>query len=138
MDRREVLQQRVVDLIEGSGRVGESVRRAGVKEDTFFTWRKRDPVFDRRCQLALEVGRRVRRVSEGSSAVFDPSRRLPSAPGLVRARLDYVGRPTPEHHRPVFEAWEDRTNLAVVVLGPPGSGKDTTAGDIVLLESAFN
>jgi hypothetical protein len=70
--------------------------------------------------------------------VFDPSRVLPSPPGLVEARLTYIGRPTPAHHLPVFRAWEDRTNLAVVVLGPPGSGKDTTAGDIVLLESAFN
>lgn len=122
-------------LRRSDGNIVEVCRQAGVAKDTYTSWRTRDKGWAMRADAIRRDVKQRARIAEGVSTTFDPQRSRRPVPGIVQFRHEYIGRPTPEHQMPIVKAWEDETNLGVIVLAPPGAGKDTLAGDIVLRES---
>ena len=124
-------------LAETGGRIAQALHLAGVNGSTHRNWTS-DPAYKLRVEEAKRVNKSRARAAAEIETVFDPYAPQRRPPTLTEGRMLYIGRPVLPHQQPIFRAWEDRTNLSVIVLGPPGSGKDTTAGDIVLLEAAFD
>jgi hypothetical protein len=50
----------------------------------------------------------------------------------------YIGRAVELHQEELVEAYEDRSNLIIISLLPPGAGKDTKAGDFISYEICDN
>lgn len=144
---RTLVKMRAVCVELRHGRsVEESCERAGINPGTLSGWRRRYPPFGDFVGVlisantdARKVAAETRRRSERRAQKLEVSRsggdRRPRG-GLAEFRMRYFGRPTPPHQELVVEALEDQTNLYVFVLGPPGMGKDTIAGDYAAWESA--
>jgi hypothetical protein len=75
-----------------------------------------------------------RRVPRGNRIIVDPDRPMPPRGAFADWRPRYTGRTVEPHQRSLIRALEDRTNQKIIWLGPPGSGKDTTAQDWLLYE----
>ena len=119
----------------GDANIAEGCRRAGISRRCISDWRRVDPGWAARFDAIRRDVRQRAKAAKGTEWTFSPHTEKPRVPGLVQFRWDYIGRPTPTHQQPIVKAWEDETNLVVIVLAPPGAGKDTLAGDIVLRES---
>ena len=140
MQRRTAASMRIVlaELTKGQT-VARAAKLAGISESAVRGWRTRYPPFDdfaagqvaanRADRLAASDARR----QERAVVLADPKKDVPVM-GLEEFRMAYFGRPTPIHQKAWVKALEDPTNLYVFVLGPPGSGKDTVAGDYVAWE----
>lgn len=129
MLNREDRQDTLIRLLADGATVEKALIEAGVHRRTAQDWRTGDGGFARRWEKAKHAGSQHRAAATGDASVFDPPR--PDKPGYEEWLRLYTGFPLPTHLRPVAAAYEDRTNLVVLVLGPPGSGKDTTAGFMV-------
>ena len=121
--------------------VEDAAKTAGVRSGTVQTWREKYPPFAE--FVARQIGENkalraeVRRArAAAQNIVVSRETPRPDRGGLAEFRLKYFGRPTPEHQQLVVEALEDYTNLYIFVLGPPGMGKDTLAGDYCGWEAA--
>ena len=115
----------------------EACRLADVPYDTYEGWvaNKTDHAWQNAWAGAKAFKSRQRaETAEAAKTglVIDPERVKPEMPDFTTFRRDYIGRPVTHHQRHVVEAYEDLTNRFIMVLGPTGSGKDTTAGDFVL------
>ena len=129
-DRKRRILAAIADC---GGRVSDALHAAGLSGDTFYTWRKRDKAFDTAVRNVIRESKQEAKALADSDLVYEPNRKRPAPMPLEEGRLTYIGRPTPTHQKPVIRAWEDRTNLAVVLLGPPGpqprwASVDTPAG----------
>ncbi len=137
MQRRTEAKMRIVAAELAKGRTIErAAKLAGVSESAVKGWRGRYPPFDdyatgqvaanREGRLAATAARRRSRSPVLSESTDD----VPGL-GLEDFRMAYFGRPTPIHQQAWVKALEDPTNLYVFIFAPPGSGKDTLAGDYV-------
>jgi hypothetical protein len=135
--QKERRQEALLEAMRRSrdGNLTHVLQEAGIGHAAYCTWRQRDPGWAMRFDTIRKDVKLRRQTTDESPNIYDPDRPKPAVPNITDFRLTYIGRPTPPHHQPVVRAWEDQTNLVVIVLGPPGSGKDTLAGDIVLRES---
>lgn len=122
----------------------EASAKAGVADATARNWRKRYPLFGEFCEKAMGVNARARaqldeaRRREVLATAGKVAGQAPRPPrgSLSDFKMRYFGRPTPPHQELIHEALEDYTNLYVFIFGPPGMGKDTTAGDYCAWEAA--
>jgi len=114
--------------------VKEACRRVRLPRSTYGSWVAESKSFQAQVEavrLEKKAQRDAAKALELSDLVLDPDRVFAPVPPIRDFRWRYFGFPTPKHQDPIFRAYEDKTNLRVVVLGPPGSGKDSTARDIV-------
>jgi hypothetical protein len=126
----------VTALIESGGKVMEACQRAGVKRGTYQGWRKHHFEFRVRVDRIVEEFKQAGVREAMTKNLFDPNRTPMPVPGFEEFRRTYIGRPVADHQKDIVRAYEDKTNLVVIILGPAGSGKDTTAGDLVLHAAA--
>ena len=131
---REERQDLIIRHIADGGTIEEALAQCGIHRSTVQGWRNTDPTFKRRWYTAKQSGANQRAAKDAPS-VYDPGRKMRQKPGYEQWLREYLGFPVPAHLQPVATAVEDRTNLVVIVLGPPGCGKDTTGGNFVLHES---
>ena len=140
MQHRTVVSMRIVAAELAKGQTIErAAKLAGISESAVKGWRVRYPPCDdyatgqiaanREGRLAATAARRRSR----SPVLAEPVDDVPEL-GLEDFRMAYFGRPTPIHQQAWVKALEDPTNLYVFIFAPPGSGKDTTAGDYVCWE----
>lgn len=114
----------------------------GVPEGTFHKWRGESQFRVRYDALKKEAAQRramqEQAIATRSGLLFDDQRDMPPKGSFAEWRVKYIGRQVEEHQREVVQALEDRSNLIVITLLPPGAGKDTTAGDWLLYEVCDN
>lgn len=128
-------QRELLSLLRAGTRVEEGCRQIGIAPATFRSWKYKDSKFASEAAQAKAIGQRAREQVALMDKVFDPDEWAePQVPPFRTFRTEFIGRPTPAHQEPLIEAWEDKTNRIVIYLASPSSGKDTTAGDIVLHE----
>ncbi len=126
--------------------ITEACEESGVPLTTLERWRsanRGDP----------EFAREYREISKTDSAflkwnlaekrgedglLYDSRRELPDKGTFADWRRRYMGRGVEPHQDELVEAFEDRSNLVIFCLLPPGAGKDTTAGDFLLHELCDN
>lgn len=118
-------KERVLAYVAEGFTVEEAADKIGTSDRSIYRWKAKDATFA--AALDAHIHKPVR-----EKPVLDPEREMPDKGPFVRWRMEYLGRPTPRHQLPIVRAYEDRTNRFVIVLGPPGSGKDTTAGELIL------
>ena len=132
-------QDRFIKAYMESPTIEGAAEEAGISTDTFHKWRERDPAF-RQVYTELSKTKKakiVRQRQVGKSQyglVFDDTRDTPDKGTFTDWRRKYIGRPVSAHQKELVEAYEDRSNLVIFSLLPPGAGKDTTAGDFLLYE----
>jgi hypothetical protein len=117
--------------------LADALRQAGIPDITYERWRKNDYTF-RAAIDALKYTKnhgqiqKRRRKEIPPHLIVDPDKAKPDIGDFATFRREYLGRPVAAHQEHIVSAYEDRTNRFVMILGPTGSGKDTTALDIVL------
>ena len=126
---------RMVAAIAKTGSVETALHESQVPRRTHESWLKRYPWYKKDCANARNAAKEWAKSVARDKLVFDPNRKLRRKPDFATWRREYIGRPVARHQEPVIEAMDDRTNLVVIVLGPPGSGKDVTSCDYVLYTS---
>ena len=112
----------------------EARKRVRLSQSLYHDWLSEDKSFKNQIDAAKLEKRAMREhlaKQAVSDLVLDENRAFRPVPKLVDFRMEYFGFPTPPHHDPVVRAYEDKTNLRIIVLGPPGSGKDSISRDIV-------
>lgn len=121
-------------------RLEEVSEAAGYPHATVLSWRKLDQVFAKQYAKANELlkNRRKKIARTPGPLVVDRDKPLPPDMPFADWRRHYLGRATPPHHQWIVQAWEDKTNNVVVVLAPPGAGKDTTCGDLLAKNVCYN
>ncbi len=124
-----------------------SIERACEETDTplgsFERWRSKDRAFAQVYREAAKTKtaylKRVRVDGKNQyGLLFDSTRELPDKGTFAEWRRRYMGRGVEPHQAELVEAFEDRSNLIIFCMLPPGAGKDTTAGDFVLYEDCDN
>lgn len=106
----------------------------GTNPQRIRKWRDLDPEFDAAVEAVRLPSHRPHMSRERNiRQVVDLAKDHPK-PDFATWRRQYLGRPVWPHQVPIVEAYMDQTNLVVIVLGPPGSGKDTTCGDLLLYD----
>ncbi len=138
--------QKQAEFLEAYGQTPSVVaacEQIGVAERTVYDWAKRYPEFGREFQkVQQEKAKRAAAVQRASAQsfgmVYDHRRELPPKGTFTEWRRRYIGRQVEDHQQELVQAYEDRTNLVVISLLPPGAGKDTTAGDFLLYETCDN
>jgi hypothetical protein len=134
---KERRQDDVINYLKATGQANEALHILGIARSTYDNWRSTDRDFKERSDRALTIGRETRsREGDDRNNTFDPAEGDKAPLPIKEFRWRVIGRPTPKHQEPIVEAWEDKSNLIVLVLGPPSMGKDTIAGDIVLRDSS--
>ena len=123
--------------------IEKTCEATGVPLSTFERWRARDNEFRAVYQNAVKRERAYwqRNKVIGKDAyglLYDPTREIPDKGTFTDWRRRYMGRGVEDHQRELVEAFEDRSNLVIFCLLPPGAGKDTTAGDFLLYEICDN
>lgn len=122
--------------MRGGARRSEIERAVMISDSTVDHWLRKDDEFRKEYEKARDLGRASRRQVENIDNTYDPDEWTDAEiPPINEFVWDYIGRPTPWHLDLVTRAWEDKTNRIVICLLPPGAGKDTRAGDIVLRET---
>lgn len=119
----------------------EAQGRVRLASGTLRMWRQESAAFENRLQaIKLEKSalRAAKRNKEAADLVVPVERDYPKPPDFRTFRREYLGRPVAKHQEHLVDAWEDETNRFVIMLGPPGMGKDTTAGDFVLYDVALS
>jgi hypothetical protein len=104
----------------GEDNLSEACRRTGISKRCVSDWRSVDPGWAVRLDAIRRDLKQRSKAAKGAEWTFDPHLAKPAVPGIVQFRWDYIGRPTPAHQQPIVKAWEDETNLVVIVLAPPG------------------
>ncbi|REK34106.1 MAG: hypothetical protein DWQ20_07045 [Actinobacteria bacterium] len=141
--RRIANQMRVLNAIQDDPKitsVAEAAKAAGVAEVTVQKWNREDPDFAKQYKKAkqfLQNRRKALARARDTDVVkldHEEVERLPFA----EWRRHYTGRGTPRHHQALVDAFEDKTNKRIFMLGPPGMGKDTSALDIVARETCYD
>ena len=132
-------QEAFLEAFAKSPTIEYAAEQAGIGVDVFDKWRRRDPVFMQVYnELSLtKKAQIVRQRQAGKSQyglVFDDTKDVPDKGTFTEWRRKYIGRPVSPHQEELVEAYEDRSNLVIFSLLPPGAGKDTTAGDFLLYE----
>ena len=128
-------QTEFLNAAESSLTIQDACDKAGIPRSRYENWQRKDTQFRRRwipIRERMEERRRV--ASVDTSLVYDPDRELPPRLPFREWRPYYLGRQVLPHQEHVVDAWEDKTNRIIIVLGPTGMGKDTTAGDLLLHE----
>lgn len=120
--------------------IEKACEAANVGISTFWQWKAKDPAFaqvyneaQKTKQAQIRKQRKVAKAQYG--LLFDDERVMPPKGSFTEWRRKYIGRPVEPHQEELVEAYEDRTNLVIFCLLPPGAGKDTTAGDFLLYET---
>ena len=130
IDRIDEEKQRYLEIISREVlSSNDAAKRLGRNKQTIYQWRRDDPLFNE--QVKAFSSKRSKQ-DEKKRVVIDPLKESPPMPGFAEFRRKYIGRPVQPHQEAIVEALEDFTNQVVIILGPPGSGKDTTAGDYIL------
>ncbi len=115
--------------------IKDAIQRVRLAEQTLRMWRRESKTFDNQVltiKMEKQAVRAARRNREEANLVVSIERDYPDPMPFTEFRREYLGRPVAVHQEHLVTAWEDRTNRVVIMLGPPGMGKDTTAGDFVL------
>ena len=107
-------------------------KTAGIAKVTFEKWKVADPAF---AQVYFELQKkkqaeivRKRKVAKNQyGLLFDDQKEVPLKGTFEQWRRKYIGRAVEPHQRELVEAYEDKSNLVVFTLMPPGAGKDTCA-----------
>jgi hypothetical protein len=114
----------------------EAGRLTDVPEETRARWVRSDPDFRPRYYEMKAAKREARAQADGT--IFDPDRPTPPRLPFAEWRPHYLGRHVEPHQAEIDEAFEDATNTEIFIFGPPGMGKDTTAGDLLLYEIPYD
>jgi len=125
----------ILSALLETGSPKDAFHLAGVARRTVDYWKKNDRQFAAAWNTAKREGKQRQLLVKGDALILDPNPELPKKPRFREWREMYTGFPVPAHQEPIVEALEDLTNLVVIVLGPPGSGKDVTSCHYVLNES---
>jgi len=137
--RKQEKQQRFLAAYSTAKSIEEACRATDISSATVRTW-MRDGTF----RLAYDEMAKVRQGRLRSARiagkdqyglVYDDTRPIPPKGTFTEWRPRYIGRSVEPHQEELVAAYEDRTNLVVIALLPPGAGKDTTAGDFLLYET---
>lgn len=110
-------------------------RLLDVPPSTQQRWSREDDVF-RTKFYAIKGARKDAKVVMGD--IYDPERKVAARLPFTEWRPHYLGRQVEEHQAELVEAFDDQTNLVIFMFGPPGMGKDTTAGDLLLYEIPYD
>lgn len=137
------MQQHLLSTIQADKSVvtiSEAAKAAGITRQTIKNWCDRDPDFKEKWEKAKQfLKNRKKALQIDRSLIYDPDAvRIPDPMDFAEWRRTYIGRQTPPHHEALVKALEDETNSIVIMLGPPGMGKDTTAGDLALMSAVYN
>jgi len=105
-----------------------------ISQNTFYHMRRKDIEWDKAIKEVkqLIVGPGSYSENRRNLPAFDPDRELPDKGTFAKWRMKYLGRPTPKHHQAIADAMLDTTTRITFILMPPGAGKDTTVGDVLL------
>ena len=124
-------QEDYLELLSSGLTRPQAARHLGFSDTLVYAWMKKYPGFRERVRAAGESdGRRPNK----NRTYIDPDRPFPPKGDFATWRARYTGRQVEPHQRTLVRALEDRTNKKIIWLGPPGSGKDTTAQDWILYE----
>lgn len=123
--------------------IDRACQDTGIPLSTFERWRANDQSFRTIYEEAAKTKQAYlrRNRTQGKDAyglLYDHLKPLPPKGTFAEFRRHYLGRPVSAHQLEFIEAYEDESNLVIFNLGPPGSGKDTTAGDLLLYELPDN
>ncbi len=138
--KRQESQERFLKAYASYSTVEAACKSIGIHASTFERWKAGDAAFN---QVYRELAkskkaqiRNMRNAHKGEHGLlFDDERQVPDKGPFTQWRRRYIGRSVEEHQKELVEAYEDKSNLVIFSLLPPGAGKDTTAGDFVLYEA---
>lgn len=123
-----------LDLIHAGLSLKDACHRMGMTMGTLDTLRKRDLNFDAEIKSVTTVLNGKGKYSIDRK-VFDPDRPLPPKGTFAEFNRRYFGSSTYPHHQGIADACLSSARR-VVILMPPGAGKDTTLGRVVLYAKA--
>lgn len=119
-----------IKLLQSGKTQAEVAQEMGLGNGTIYNWRVKFPDFRDAVKQYQIDGRRPGK----NRIVVDADRDTPPKGSFADWRVHYTGRLVEPHQVSLVRALEDRTNNKIIWLGPPGSGKDTTAQDWLLYE----
>ncbi|KKL81003.1 hypothetical protein LCGC14_1999120, partial [marine sediment metagenome] len=133
-------QQAFIEAFTETPVLKTAAEQAGIARRTIHEWITDDPAF-KQAYTELRISQEAQIVRQRKTSknvyglLFDDQKDMPDKGTFTEWRRKYIGRPVSEHQKELVQAYEDRSNLVVFTLMPPGSGKDTTAGDFLLYET---
>lgn len=130
--KREDQQTEVLGHIRLGHTRRDAAKLAGIELNTLNYWIR---TYDDFAQELRRLERaRIQKEKLSKLTIVDPTKPTPPKGDFTTWRRKYLGRGVEDHQVPLVTALEDRTNTRIICLLPPGSGKDTTAGDWLLYE----
>lgn len=125
-------KSQILDAVRSGSTVRDVLEQFSLSESTFYSLRRRDAAWDKQIREVTSMTTGRGKYSPAKPLLFDPDRTVPPKGTFEEWRMRYMGRPSEVFHRAVADAVLDSTNRIVFVLAPPGAGKDTTVGDLLL------
>ena len=137
--KKQANQDAFLEAYSQTPSIEAACKQIGMKPSSLSNWLKTDSSF-------AVVYRELRKMKESQTIkqrkvakaqyglLFDHTKSTPPKGTFTEWRRKYIGRPVSPHQAELVEAYEDRSNLVIFSLLPPGAGKDTTAGDFLLYE----
>jgi hypothetical protein len=113
-------QERFLQLVSEGLTYREACEQIDRSEGTVESWRRKSPTF-RQALNEINLTKQANRPTK--LVTVDGARETPPKGTFAEWRLKYLGRAVEPHQAPLVSALEDRTNLKVVWLAPPGAGK---------------
>lgn len=132
-------QEAFLEAYAQSPNIETAAKQAGMAASSLTNWLATDSAFatvyrELRKSKSAQANRQRKVAKAHYGLMYDHARDLPDKGTFAEWRRRYIGRPVSVHQIELVEAYEDRSNLVIFSLLPPGSGKDTTAGDFLLYE----
>lgn len=121
----------VVEAINSGELMRDAARAAGLSPSGLDSFRAQHPEVDVKIKAALKANRRKPGPMK-DVPIFDPDRDMPAKGPFADWRKRYIGRVTDMLGQAIADAMLDTTSRVTFVHAPPGGGKDTTVGDVVL------
>jgi len=125
----EAQKKKMLRYLDEGHTLREVYRKFEISYSVMQRLRLADVDFDEKVRA---ITRLAGRVGARKQSVYDPDRKIPPKGSFEDWRMRYLGRPTTLLGQAIAGAMLDETNRVVFILAPPGGGKDTTVGDVLL------
>ena len=137
--KKHLKQEAFLEAYAQTPNIEAACKQVGMAPSSLTNWLGTDSAFrvayDELRKMKDSQLRKQRKVSKAQyGLLYDYTRETVDKGSFTDWRRKYIGRPVSAHQEELVEAYEDRSNLIIFSLLPPGAGKDTTAGDFLLYE----